>query len=80
MPVCLWKDCELVLEDMAAFQEHVITKHAQQHQLQQQKQLNLVNQNDVGLKEEEDHGGPMAKKAKMNEEEESKMSKRGENR
>jgi hypothetical protein len=37
-------------------------------------------QNDVGVKEEEgeeDHGNPMAKNAKMNEEEESKMIKKG---
>jgi hypothetical protein len=65
MPVCLWKDCEFAFEDMAAFQAHVITKHALQQQLQQQQQLNLDKQNNVSIQEKQDHGEPMAKKAKM---------------
>jgi hypothetical protein len=72
MPVCLWKDCEFVSEDMAAFQEHVNTKHVlqpsqQQQQQQHQKQLNFDNKNIVGMKKEETHGRQIAKKAKMNE-------------
>jgi hypothetical protein len=74
MPICLWKNCEFASEEMAALQKHVITKH-----LQQQQQLtNLDKQNDVGPEEEQqDHGGPMAKKVKINEEEESKLINRG---
>jgi hypothetical protein len=77
MLICRWEDCKFAFEELAAFQEHVITKHA----LQQQRQLNLdKQQNDVGIKEEEDHEGPMAKKAKTNKEEESKLIKRGKKR
>jgi hypothetical protein len=48
MLICQWKGCELAFEELAAFQEHVITKHA----LQQQRQLNLdKQQNDVGTEE-----------------------------
>jgi hypothetical protein len=61
---------------MTAFQQHLITKHALQPQ--QQQQLNLGNlQNGVGIKEEEEYGEPMTKKAKKEEEEKSKMRNRG---
>jgi hypothetical protein len=68
---CMWKGCEFAFEEMAALQEHVITKHLQQ-QPPQQQQLNLANQN-----EEQEDGGPMTKKAKMNEEKECKMISQG---
>jgi hypothetical protein len=77
MPICLWKDCEFASEEMAAFQAHVITKHAAlQTQKQQHQQLNLDRQNDVGP-EGEHHGEPLAKKARMNEEEGNNMTNRG---
>jgi hypothetical protein len=83
MLICLWKGCEFAFEEMAAFQEHVLTRHVQQQQQQsrqqeQQLMMNLDNQqNDVAIKGEDDHDGdPMAKKPKMNEEE----SKIGNNR
>jgi hypothetical protein len=50
MLVCLWKGCEFAFEELAAFQEHVITKHA----LQQQPKQNLhKQQNGVGTENEE---------------------------
>jgi hypothetical protein len=82
MRICLWKGCEFACEENTAFQEHV-TKHALQQQLQQQQQqqkqlINLGNQqNDVGISEEDDHGAPMAKKAKMDAEEENKLTNKG---
>jgi hypothetical protein len=66
MLICLWKGCEFGFEDMATVQAHVITNNILQQP--QQPQLNLDTQNEEG---------PMAKKAKMNEEEESKMISRG---
>jgi hypothetical protein len=57
--ICLWKDCDGVFEDAAALQEHV-TKH-----VQEQIQPNLENKDIDGTEEEK---GPMAEKAKLNEE------------
>jgi hypothetical protein len=45
----LWKGCEFSSGEMAAFQEHLITKHALE---QQQQQLNLDKHNAVGSEEE----------------------------
>jgi hypothetical protein len=73
MPICSWKGCEFACEEMAAFQAHV-TKHVQP---QQQQQMNLDNQNEVGIQEEQNHGEPIAKKAKINEEGENKMTNGG---
>jgi hypothetical protein len=70
MPICLWKGCEFACDALTAFQEHVNTKHA----IQQPQQLNLDNQKDK--EEDQEHGEPMTKKAKMDEEEESKMMNR----
>jgi hypothetical protein len=50
--ICLWKDCDGVFEDAAAFQEHV-SKHGQQ--------LNCQNHDDT-MEDE-----PLAKKAKLKE-------------
>jgi hypothetical protein len=81
MLICRWEGCEFAFEELAAFQEHVINKHALQQQRPpqlQQQQLDLYNpQNDVAIKEEDDHGGPMAKQAKMNEEDKNKLMHRG---
>jgi hypothetical protein len=66
----MWKGCEFATEEFAAFQEHVITKHAQQQEAQQQ-QLNLDKPNDVGIKES------MPEMAKLNLLDENKMPKKG---
>jgi hypothetical protein len=74
MLMCLWKGCEFAVEDMAAFQEHVLTTHVQQPQ-QQQLILN-DKQNDDGTEKEE-----MVEEqqivAKFNHQEENKMIKMG---
>jgi hypothetical protein len=63
MLICLWKGCEHVFEEIAAFQEHV-NKH-----VQQQQQLNLDNHKNVATKEEEEEERPIAK---INQEEQMK--------
>jgi hypothetical protein len=65
MLICLWKGCEHVFEEIAAFQEHV-NKHVQQ----QQHQHNLDNHKNVAANEEvEAEERPIIK---MNQDEEKK--------
>jgi hypothetical protein len=71
MLICLWKGCDFAAEELAAFQEHVITKHAQP-----QQRLNLDQQNGVGREELMDEEGQMAKLSL----DEDKMIKREGNR
>jgi hypothetical protein len=69
----MWKGCQFAFEELAAFQEHVITKHA----LQQQRQLNMdKQQNGVGT-ENEEMVDEEQRVAKLNQQEENKMIKRG---
>jgi hypothetical protein len=68
----MWKGCQFAFEELAAFQEHVITKHA----LQQQRQLNLDKQNDDGTEEEQEMVEKEQIVAKLNQDE-NKMIKNG---
>jgi hypothetical protein len=62
--LCLWKDCDGVFDDAAAFQEHV-TNHGQQ--------LNWQNHDHDTMEEE----GQLAIKAELNEDKD-KMANRTE--
>jgi hypothetical protein len=60
--ICLWKDCDEVFEEEAAFKVHV-DKHF--HELMQ---TDLDNQrNDGNEKQQEEEDEPPTKKAKLNE-------------
>jgi hypothetical protein len=70
MLICLWKGCEFTFEDLAAFQEHVFTKHALPHKQPQKLQLE-EKQNDLGPEEN------MVEKAKSKLMSEDKKIKTG---
>jgi hypothetical protein len=67
MLICLWKGCEFACGKLAVFQEHLITKHAQQ-----QPKLNMENQTDLGTEEK------MAEEGRNQDE--NQMTKREEKR
>ena len=74
--ICLWKGCDLVFDEETAFQEHVISKH-----VHEQHQLSLTNQesNDGTVMAAAEE--PMAKKAKMDhDDEDNKMINGGRKR
>jgi hypothetical protein len=63
MLICLWKGCEHVFEEADAFQQHIL-KHGQE-----QLELHLNKQKNDGTEGEEEENEPIAKKAKINQDE-----------
>jgi hypothetical protein len=67
----LLEGCDFATEELAALQPNVIPKHALKQQQRQQQQLNLEKQNDIGITKQQDGGVHMAKKAQLNQEEDT---------